>query len=46
MITCDRHAPLHYADETGVRYPSVSQVLDVLYPDQFVHVDAASVGEE
>lgn len=41
MITCDRNQPAHYLHvETGTRYPSVSQVLDVLYPDRFRWVNA------
>lgn len=45
MITCDRNQPAHYKDEaTGTFYPSVSQVLDVLYPDRFRYVDPHILG--
>lgn len=46
MLTCDRSQVLHYLDtETGKRYPSVSQCLDVLYGDRFRHVDSAVLAE-
>ena len=39
MILVDRAAPAHYKDvETGLRFHSVSQCLDVLYPNRFSFV--------
>lgn len=38
-LTCVRGRPQEYEDETGERYWSVSEVLDVLDPDAFAGVD-------
>lgn len=49
MISCNRDKPLHYQDETTKkRYPSVSQIIEVLYGDrfQFANQSALRIAQE